>query len=499
MKKDDHTWLNTPKALLRKTDIPDLPFQKKRISKFITVDGRKLALAGSMLEEERNDQFFSAFYVIDHSGHEVTDKKIQETIHRYAAFLSLGVHFKRLRNVLSDQERNEAAGTEELANLLTENDVESRSAERLSERINPFLVRKLEQINEAYDQLYTEEVIHENNIRTLIEDVNDFWSSYEDRLPHLNTLAEAGIRFDQIHDPEVKNMVMSMSEENRMKNLALSSFTVWFQEMSTTDSSLESVIKRHFSILHKDKADVSNCRLSGLEKTLLIMIKVLKPIMYFIVIPLSLLIFIGTGFNFGVLIFPAVFWLVYRPIFNQSNKYLKYKVYYRFLESNQHLDPKTGAHDSLTHDDDKTEPEEGAFTPVTFKVTSLNRGHVFYYAFGIFFIVTTFVTLRDGLNGLTMFFFLLSFFFGLVGLIILKSPLSKTEITFQEHFFLESKGELLPAEFKTVNWNEEKNLLRLDKHDKNKFRYILEINQKDKIPAVEKWAEMKGIEFNRID
>ncbi|PYZ96825.1 hypothetical protein CR205_14190 [Alteribacter lacisalsi] len=497
MKKTEYAWLHRqkPKHLLKKADVSEIPFQKKEISRFITLDGQRMALAGSIVADHKGEQFFSVFSVIDENGDTITDERKQRLIHRYTAYLSLGSYLHNLLQVLADQEQNKAADPETLKIFLTESGLPIRTAEFLSEGINPWLIRKLEYLTGRYDRLADETDLSANDFKDLMEEVDQFWHNYKERFSYLNQLAAAGLKPEKIRNPESKEQILRLLDENRTKNRALSSFTMWFQENSTVDGSLESVINRHFKAAHNSMVDPSAARLTGLEKTLLLMIKILKPIIYVIVIPISVLIFIGTGFNFTVLIFPLAFLLVYKPIFDQLNKHLKLKIYYRWLESNRNLDQVESA--QIQTDEEVNQVKE--MTSVTFRVTALNRSHLCYYFSAVIFIVGVFGLFRDGTTGLALIFIGVGLFFGLIGMIVPKTSLAKTEITFQDHFFMEGKNEMFPAEFTAVNWIEDKNVLRLDRHNKTKFRYVIDENDKDKLPYVAKWAEAKKIDYKIVN
>ncbi|WP_096439418.1 hypothetical protein [Alteribacter populi] len=504
---DQTFWLSKPPKKLEKQ------FKKHAIPVFpinssipIELDGEKYYIVGN--GHDYDYVFYPLFDIYREDGTIERDEGKAQFIHKTVAILRActalevvstewgkqGNSLPQKHKVVENVSSNLSEGTDLLDPLIELFQDQKKYQELLSFQKMMTIAKKVKD----------KQNVNKEDAECLIQEFKQFWKEFQCRAKHLYLLFEINPSLlhqcNMIEDSPEKEWLLSVAKESGYLHPLFFSFSDMMSNKRETrpfSSDLLTMIDWHYQLMRSDRIQINDVKLSKLEQVIYPVFKWLMAFCKWFVIPVALLGFLVTGFNFAILVFPGLFLFLYLPIYRQFSKRLKIKLYYRYVESHlyKHLKDDNIKQDDYLHTEtmkDEFEPFEVTGSTINESVGIILFAGLPMTVLGLYFVLIQGKSL-SGIEGVFVFGGLAITIFSVI-MPYLK--MSQRTLRFKEQYVIYNRNEVWPQELINVTWKPESKALALETINKVTYKFVL---NKDQIPGsitkVKEWAEGNNVPF----
>ncbi|ARK31989.1 hypothetical protein [Halalkalibacter krulwichiae] len=393
-------------------------------SKWVELTNGKAAVVGNSRNPAKES--FLRFMVVDEQGQQLKGEEAK-AVHRVIAILQSYERLEMLKSSLTKADRGQSTNNELI-----------------------FLIDQLCQIvGESKEQT----VLTKGSVENLFHQWDAFWRAYQDWTWR-------------------QNETIASEQEKELVSELIASFVPWENEL-TMD--LNQAILSNYEQAQIKNPPTENVNLSMFNKMLLNTFTSLMRFVFFVVNPLLFILFLTEGFDFSILMFPAISILVYFPLLQTSRTFYQNRTFYLVKGS--------------------LEKERGP------KSDARIIGQVIDYAGVPMFIglpliaIGIVLMIMQGLSTGTIFMLSLGCFFLFVGIVLMYSPVTRKSITFTEDMILYGKQEVFLTDITKVIYHPKSRMIRLQRTNSMPSMVVIKSEEEKAIMAVESWAERVNLPF----
>ena len=280
-------------------------------------EDQKYTLVGQMVFQD--SPLFTRFDVLDRQGKSAT-RQIGKQVHTYIAMLQVTSYLQMLKAPLDNQK-----GAVINAHMLRQNFqlIDDDEEIKKLQEINEETLESFRRLQESAAHLLDNDIWTKSNLDEFEQQWNVFWNIYESRIQPLLAL------YSQVENKKVtleQEWLKAILQEAEMIYRFFSS-TIPTKKPTATD--INELIQTNHELGRVDQETESEIKLTAYDRMTHNVLSFLLKAVFWVILPFILLIFITEGFDFSILLFPAMVVFIYIPIFKQNEKRVRMKVMLR--------------------------------------------------------------------------------------------------------------------------------------------------------------------------
>ncbi|TMW70672.1 hypothetical protein [Alteribacter natronophilus] len=475
-------WSEKPaKKLKREFKQKKLPLLPVVQSLPVTVDGVRYVAVGSARD---GACYFTMFEVYTEAGEQVENRHTAETVHRrlsvyYLSYMLSLAAERHERVILSSSSSDRLRANLEVS-FPEKTDV-IEAFERLHQGQGSYNYAKASEIRSAAERISDSYEIGGRDGEILEQYFADMEEDLIARMKLLYRLP-AYHADDMGRDEDFRVWMKNVSEEIVHTRTMIHLFSDLVEGDVSGSGSFPSIVESHY-LYHKCQEPHSPVRLTNTESRVYGIFKLLMELSKKVIIPLCIILFFVTGFNFFTLIYPSLFFLLYYPVYKGMVSRLSLNTRQRYGEYARQINPDRG---------------QTGMREFTVTGNSISESAFFLIVAGAF-LTYPFINVYLQDNPWTSFERNLI----IIGIIIVVFSysypymrMSRRKIVFKDEYVVYNKDRQWPHEMKLIHWNPAGKTLKINVRGDTEFIFSLTSTEAEKvIPKVETWAERNRVPF----